>query len=274
MSGISTDELVAIALEMAGMRRLPPDSEVYVPGERIQRLMVALDVGTAELLLACQLGCDGVLAHHPAGGRAVLRFPEVLTRHVELMVEHGVDPARAKAALQPLVARAVLRAHAANYSQVPAVARSLGLPFLNLHLPLDEIGRRVMVEAIEQYRACLERECTVQDVIDALRTLPEFAEAETQIMVPVGAVDRPARRVAVVHGAGTNGGAPVAQAYFEHGTDVVVYLHLAPEEAERLRTDARGTVIVVGHLAGDRVGINRYLAEVERHGVEVVRLGI
>jgi len=274
MAGISTDELVAIALEMAGMRKLPADSEVYVPGREIQRLLVALDVGAAELLLARELGCDGVLAHHPAGGRAILRFPEVLTRHVELMVEHGVDPAAAKAALQPLVARAVLRAHAANYDQVPAVARALGLPFLNLHLPLDEIGRRIMVETIEQYRSQLDRECTVQDVIDALRTLPEFAEAETPIMVPVGAVDRPARRIAVVHGAGTNGGAPVAQAYFAHGVDTVIYLHLAPEEAERLRIEPAGTVIVVGHLAGDRVGINRYLAEVTRRGIEVVRLGV
>jgi putative NIF3 family GTP cyclohydrolase 1 type 2 len=274
MSGISTDESVALALEMAGMRRLPPDSEVYVPGTGIERLLVALDVGSAELLLARELGCDGVLAHHPAGGRAVVRFPEVLTRHVELMVEHGVDPAAAKAALQPLVARTVLRAQSANYDQVPAVARALRLPFLNLHLPLDEIGRRVMVETIEQYRARLGRECTVQDVIDALRTLPEFAETETQIMVPVGAIDRPVRRLAVVHGAGTNGGAPVALAYFAHGVDTVVYLHLAPDEAERLRAEATGTVIVVGHLAGDRVGINRYLNEVERRGVEIVRIGI
>jgi len=274
MSGMSTDELVALALDMANMRRLPADSEVYVPGARVRRLFVALDVGTAELLLARDIGCDGVLAHHPAGGRAVLRFPDVLTRHVELMVEHGVEPSAAKAALQPLFSRAILRAQAANYDQVPAVARLLGIPFLNLHLPLDEIGRRVMVETIERYRATLGRESTVQDVIDALRTLPEFAESAVPIMVPVGAVDRPARRIAVVHGAGTNGGASVAQAYFAHGVDTVVYLHLAPEEAERLRSGASGSVIVVGHVPGDQVGLNRYLAEVERRGVEIVRAGI
>ncbi|MFN3337510.1 MAG: hypothetical protein ACK42I_08420, partial [Thermomicrobium sp.] len=108
----------------------------------------------------------------------------------------------------------------------------------------------------------------------ALRTLPEIAAAATQIMVPVGAIDRPAKRIAVVHGAGTNGGASVAQAYFAHGVDTVIYLHLAPEEAERLRAGESGTVIVVGHVAGDRVGIERYLTELERRGLEVVRLGI
>lgn len=274
MAGLSTSDLVAIALEMAGMRRLPADSEVYVPGEQIRRLLVALDVGTAELLLARALGCDGVLAHHPAGGRAVLRFPEVLARHVELMVEHGVAPTAAKAALQPLVNRAVLRAQAMNYDHVPAAARLLGLPFLNLHLPLDEIGRRVLVETIERYRSELGRDMTVQDVIDAVRSLPEIAGAPTQIMVPVGAIDRPAQRIAVVHGAGTNGGASVAQAYFAHGVDTVIYLHLAPEDAERLRSAGSGTVIVLGHVAGDRIGIQRYLAELETRGLEIVRVGI
>lgn len=274
MAGLSTDELVSIALELSGMRRLPPDSEVYVPGRDIRRLLVALDVGVGELLLARELSCDAVLAHHPAGGRSILRFPEVLARHVELMVEYGVKAQAAKAAIQPLIGRAVLRAHAANYDQVPAAARLLGLPFLNLHLPLDEIGRRVMVEAIEAYRTSLERECTVEDILEALRSIPELAEAPTSLMVPVGAVDRPVGRIAVVHGAGTNGGALVAQAYFDHGVDTVVYLHLAPEEAERLRIQANGTVIVVGHVAGDRIGIARYLTELERRGIETVRLGL
>ncbi|MCS7051190.1 MAG: hypothetical protein NZL87_06215, partial [Thermomicrobium sp.] len=82
------------------------------------------------------------------------------------------------------------------------------------------------------------------------------------------------QRIAVVHGAGTNGGASVAQAYFAHGVDTVIYLHLAPEDAERLRSAGSGTVIVLGHVAGDRIGIQRYLAELQTRGLEIVRVGI
>ena len=271
MAGLSTDELMQVALEMAGMSQLPADSAVHVPGDSLRRVLFGIDIGPAELLIARELGCDGVIAHHPAGGSATLRFPEVLTRHVELMVEHGVPRDAAREAIKPLVFRSILRAQAANYDHAPSFARLLRMPFLNIHLPLDEIGRRLMVEAIERHLGQLGREPLVQDVIDALLTLPEFAEAPTRIMVPVGAVDRPAGKVAVVHGAGTNGGAAVAKAYFSHGVSTVVYIHIAPEEVERLRAETDGNLIVAGHIAADLVGINRYVAELESRGLEVVR---
>lgn len=271
MAGLSTQELVDIALDLAGMRELPADSAVYVPGTSLRKVLFGIDIGPAELAIARQLGCDGVIAHHPAGGSATLRFPDVLTRHVELMVAHGVPRDVAREAIRPLVSRALLRAQAANFDHVPSFARLLGIPFLNIHLPLDEVGRRIMVEAIDQYVDGLGREPLVQDVIDALHTLPEFAHAQTQVMVPVGAVDRPAGRIAVVHGAGTNGGASVARAYFSHGVSTVVYIHIAPEEVERLRAVDSGNLVVTGHIAADLVGINRYVSELEARGIEVVR---
>jgi putative NIF3 family GTP cyclohydrolase 1 type 2 len=272
MAGLSTDEIMGIALEMAGMHHPPADSAIYVEGAALSKVMFGIDIGAAELLLARQLGCDGVIAHHPSGGSAQLNYPEVLTRHVELMVEHGVSPTAARDAIQSMMTRALLRAQTQNFDHVPSVARLLEMPFLNVHLPLDEVGRRIMVETIEQHIESLGRPASVQDAIDALLTLPEFANAPTRIMVPVGAVDRPLGRIAVVHGAGTNGGYTVARTYFEHGVDTVLYIHVAPEEAQRLRADTRGNLIVSGHISSDMVGINQFVAKLEERGVEVVRM--
>ncbi|MDI3341914.1 MAG: hypothetical protein QJR03_15425 [Sphaerobacter sp.] len=272
MAGMSTAEMVDLALEMAGMASLPADSAVYVEGTELQRVMMGIDIGPAELLLARQLGCDGVIAHHPAGGSATLNFPEVLARHVELMVEHGVPAAAARDAIQGMLTRALLRAQAGNHDHTPSVARLLEMPFLNLHLPLDEIGRRIMVETIQRAVEPLGDSARVQDAIDALMTLPEFAEAPTRIMVPVGAVDEPLGKIAVVHGAGTNGGYAVARTYFAHGVRTVLYIHIAPEEAERLRREGGGNLIVTGHIASDLIGINRYVQALGERGVEVVRM--
>lgn len=272
---ISSDELVAIALELGGMERLPGDSAVQLAGDGMQRLMFGIDIGTAELLLARQLGMDGVIAHHPAGGSATLHFPEVLTRQIELLIEHGVPADAAREAAQPLISRSMMSAHAANFDHVPSVARLLGMPVCNIHLPLDELGRRIMVATIDEHLITLDRAPVVQDAIDALLTLPELANAQTRIMVPVGAFDNPLGKLAVIHGAGTNGGARIAQALFDHGIGTVLYIHCAADEVARLRESSAttgGNLIVSGHIASDMIGINRYVAVIEERGVEVVRM--
>lgn len=269
---ISTDELVDIALNLAGVDTLPADSAVYVEGSEISRVLFGIDIGTAELLLARDLGCDGVIAHRPAGGSAVLRFPEVLARQIELMVQHGVPDSLARQAAQPLITRATMMAHARNHDHAPSVARALGMPFMNMHLPLDELGRRMMVQTIDEHLATLDREPVVQDAVDALATMREFESALTPIMVPVGAVDAPLGKLAVVHGAGTNGGARIAQAYFESGVSTVLYIHCAGDDVMRLREQAAGNLIVSGHISTDLVGINPYLREIEARGVEEVRI--
>ncbi len=105
MPGLGTDEIMQIALDMADMLHPPADSAVYVEGTNLQKVMFGIDIGTAELLLAKELGCDGVIGHHPVGGTATLNFPEVLTRHVELMVEHGVSTPVARDAIQSMMTR-------------------------------------------------------------------------------------------------------------------------------------------------------------------------
>ncbi len=272
--GLSTDEMMQIALDLVGASAIPGDSAIYVPGTGLKRVMLGIDVGAAELLLARDLGLDGAIAHHPAGGRAILDFPKVLVRGIDLMVEAAVPEEIARQTLQPAIARAMLRAQAANHDHAPSIARLLGLPFMNVHLPLDEFGRRVMDETIRNHLAGLGRDPLVGDVVAALRTIPEIRDAPTRVMVPVGRLDAPAGRICVFHGAGTNGGFAVAQTLFAYGVETVIYIHLAPEEAERLRAlpAPSGSVVVSGHISSDLIGVNRFVQALEKRGVEVIRM--
>ena len=77
------------ALRQAHFKTIPADSGIHVKG-RITKALVSIDVGTAELLLAKDLGCDGVIAHHPAGGTARLEGYKVFQRHVDQMKEAGI----------------------------------------------------------------------------------------------------------------------------------------------------------------------------------------
>ena len=67
MAAVTTERLIEIALEMAGWTDIPPDSAIYWPGSRISHILLGIDVGTAELFMARQLGYHCVISHRPAG---------------------------------------------------------------------------------------------------------------------------------------------------------------------------------------------------------------
>jgi len=270
---LSTTQIMQLALDLVGFDAVPPDSAILVEGSRVRRALFGIDVGPAELLLARQLGLDAAIAHHPSA--AVLTYADVLERHVAQMTGAGVPLAEARAAVDPLKEAFALRYHRGNYGEVPSAARLLGLAYLNIHNPLDELGRRIMDEAVQKTLATAGPGARVRDVVDGLMSLPEFRTAPTRPLVVLGSPDNAAGRVFVSHGAGTNGGAPVALAYFRQGLGTLIYIHLDPGELPRLRAEAPpgANLIVSGHIVSDLVGINPFVKALEERGIEIVRAG-
>lgn len=261
---MNTREIMELALDMAGMSDIPADSAIYVEGTGIRKILFGIDMGVAEIKIAKDLGFDAVVAHHPQP--AVLTFPEIIDIHVRQMMSHGVPEERARAAVARLKHNLEIRYHTGNYDHAPSFARLLGMPYLNIHNPLDEIGRRRMQAAVDQAGT----QATVADVVAALETIPEIASAPTRVMVRLGHPLNRAGRVVVSHAAGTNGGSEVAKAYFEHGVDTLVYIHIDPAELAKLVSDCPGkNLIVSGHIASDLVGIMPFVEELRKRGLEV-----
>ena len=265
---MNTDRLMQLALEMAELDEIPGDSAIHHPGDGIRKILIGIDLKQAELKMAKDLGYDCAIAHHPSAGTSILRYHEVLFRHVDQMVRAGVPADVAAETMRETVESRRVLASMQNYDHAPSVARLLGMPYLNIHTPLDEIGRRRMAEVV----GSLGPEQTVADAIDALRgAFGEFRNAKTEIEVPVGLADNRLGRAVFSHGAGTNGGYPVAKAYFDHGINTVLYIHCRPEETKRLRDeygDAK-TLVVTGHIASDSVGINPYVDRLRAEGLDV-----
>jgi hypothetical protein len=93
--------------------------------------------------------------------------------------------------------------------------------------------------------------------------------------VRFGSRKNKAGRWALVIAAGTNGGYPVARAYFEHGISTVIYLHVDYGDLTKMKEDKlKGNLVVLGHLAGDSIGLNGLAKRLEGVGVETVRIGI
>jgi putative NIF3 family GTP cyclohydrolase 1 type 2 len=264
---MNTQRLMEIALDMAGLSEVPGDSAVHHAGRGIRRLLVGIDLRAPELALAKSLGYGAVLTHHPVGV-ATLGFHTVLQRHVDQMMAAGVPETAAHAAIdETATARRVLDSMA-NYDHDPSIARLLDMPYLNIHTPLDEIGRRRMADAA----ATVPAESTVSDLVRRfVETFEEFRAAATHVEVLVGRETHRLGRVVVSHAAGTNGGYSVGKAYFEHGVDTLVYIHCRPDDARRLDAEFGETkaLVVTGHIASDSVGITPYVDRLRREGVDV-----
>lgn len=268
---MNTEEIMQLSLKLAGLKEVPEDSAIYVKGNSIRRVLFGIDAGVPELLFAKQLGYDAVIAHHPPGGTAAINFYQVFKRHIQQMVAAGIPKEEAENAVRKKLEELEVEAHTRNYAHAVDVAKLLKMPYMNIHTPLDEVGRRNMSEQINNR---IEKNSKVKDVVSALKELAEFKSAVTEIKIRLGKAENPAGKVVVSHGAGTNGGYEIAKTYFKNGIGTVVYIHISPGDSAKLKADNVGNLIITGHIASDSVGINPFVKELEKRNIFVTTIGV
>ena len=268
---MNTDRLMALALEMAGLTEIPGDSAIYHPGDDIKKVMLGIDIKAPEVKIAADMGFDAAISHHPTGGRARLRFYKVLYRHLDQLTAAGVPREAVQAIIDDLAEGHRVMAAMSNYDHDPSIARLLGMPYMNIHTPLDEIGRRRLQAAADELAAT----DTIADLMSHFSaSFGEFRNADTQIELRMGKSDNVVGKVVMSHGAGTNGGYPVAKAFFDHGVDTVIYIHCRPADSKKLIAEYGDTknLIVTGHIVSDSIGINPYIDRLREEGMDVTTL--
>jgi putative NIF3 family GTP cyclohydrolase 1 type 2 len=264
---MNTSEIMQLAVHLAGMDAIPADSGIFRPREEVQRILLGIDIEKNDLALAKDKGLDLVLAHHPLNWAT---FLDVMDRHEKLMVGAGVPKDRARQSSSENKAfwkGFVDRRHGEQVAgELSVLAKELDLGLMNIHLPCDEVGRRILQKHADE----LEPLATVSALVDRYGSLPEIEAAGEGITLVCGSAEAELGRTVVIHGAGVNGGYPVANALFESGIDTVVYIHLFSEEQKaRLQEECKGNLILTGHYGSDSLGINPLVDELEGRGVEV-----
>lgn len=267
---MTTSEIMELALKLAGQSEVPKDSAIYVDGEGIRKVLLGIDIDTAEVLLAKQLGADCVISHHPTDammGWYNADAWQVYLDHIPMMVEFGIPEERARAAV---IERAITFREDycnRNFDRVVSTCKLLGMPLMNIHKPLDHIGLMVMRQAVDSVLGN-NASATAQDLIDALDGIPEIKKGNS-MRLAYGSPSQKVRKAVVSHACL---GAPdhlVIKEYLSHGADAVICIKLDRQDAVSLG-DIPGCVIVTGHIASDSIGINPLVSELEKSGVEVL----
>jgi len=268
---MNTKEIMNLALELAGLDEVPADSAVIVEGKNIKKVLVGVDMGTAELLLAKELGVDCVIGHHPVGDTTRTRFTEVMQNQVDRMVVAGVPINKAQKVLAPKLDEVEIRLHPANYEQATSAAKLLSMPYIGIHSPCDIIAEQTVQDHMDKvYDA--NPKATIQDLIDELMTIPEYQNSLSEPKVRVGSKEDYCGKPFVTMAGGTSGGADVFNAYFDAGVGTLVQMHIPQPDIKKVKDHGVGNVLVAGHMASDSVGINGLMCELEKRGIEVIRM--
>lgn len=271
---MTTQEMVDIALELAELKELPLDSSISVEGTDIKRVLAGIDMGTAELMLARQLGYDCVARHHNMVPKLGRLGELVAEDHYQKMVRYGVPANAAQKIMARRKQEVAEMFHATNLDGAPAAARLLNMPYVGLHTPADLLGERAVENVLRPVYEAKENP-TVQDLMDAIMTIREFAEAPDgqRPQIWVGDKDSYAGKFIVEFAGGLAAELDECKAYIDAGIGTFVCMHMNSEICKALREDNRCNVIVTGHMASDSIGFNQILDAWEQRGVEVTRIG-
>ncbi len=269
---LRAQEIIQVALEIAGLADVPEDSGViFDTGRPIRRAMFGVDMEAAEIIIAKQLGYDAVITHHPKGGYPMVNLYQVMENQIDRMVQAGVPINKAQKALSERKDEVERSLHAANYDRAVAAARVLEMTFIAIHTPADIIAESTVQKHLDRSLKPYAK-ATVGDVISFLREIPEYARTAAGPKVRVGTKDSYAGKVWVTMAGGTGGGKEVAKAYFEAGVGTLVVMHMPEEVIKAVKEQNLGNVIVAGHMASDSVGINGIIRVLEQKGLVITRM--
>lgn len=266
---MTTQEMMDIALEAAGLDKMPEDSGITVEGMGIKKVLMGVDMDTAELLLANELGYDCVVTHHP-------RFPNVnvldlLDTHIRKLEALGVPRNKGKKLLEDRKTELDYNQHVSNWRRTESAAKLLNIPFMSIHTPADIIGEGLVQEFLDN-KFNGKPETTVGDVAEALMEIDEYRNSARKPIIRVGSKKDYAGRIYVLMSGLTSPGRKILKEYFEAGVGTLVMMHIPEKDAKEIKEQSIGNVLIAGHMSSDSLGLNKIASLWAKHGVETTMM--
>jgi len=137
-----------------------------------------------------------------------------------------------------------------------------------VHTPADNLAASFLDKVIKKTKPE-----TLREIIKMLKNIPEYQIATKDKAGPkifVGSPSASAGRIALTEiTGGTEGAKEIYQNMANVGIGTVIGMHMKEEhraEAEK----AHVNVIIAGHISSDSLGMNLFLDELEKRGIEII----
>jgi putative NIF3 family GTP cyclohydrolase 1 type 2 len=236
----------------------------------VKKVLAGIDVEAAELLLAERLKeknihFDLVIGHHPEGA-ALAGLYKVMHLQEDILARLGVPINLAEGLLSGRISEVRRALMPINHNRSVDAARLLNIPYMCVHTPADNMVNQYLQKFLNESEAK-----TLNKVVEVLKTIPEFKAAQKINAGPniiVGSSERRTGKLFIDMTGGTGGSESMYEKLAIAGVGTVIVMHINDKhrkEAEKHHVN----VINAGHIASDSLGMNLYLDELEKTGIEV-----
>lgn len=239
--------------------------------KEIKRIMVGIDIGPAEILLADKIGkIDLIISHHPLG-KGLAHLADVMELQCDVLNYYGVPINIAEGLMRERIEEVARGVSAQNHQRTVDVARILNKNLICLHTPCDNLAADFLKNKIEK-----EKFEDLGELIDSLLEIPEYKKAQEIGAGPkifVGQRENRCGKIALTEiTGGTEGSPKLYEKMAQAGIGTILGMHISEkhrEEAEK----AKINVVICGHICSDSLGINLFLDLLEKEGIEIVPVG-
>jgi len=237
--------------------------------KEVKKVLIGVDIEPAEVLLAKELGgIDLIISHHPLG-KGLAHLADVMVLQSDVLSQYGVPINIAEGLMKERISEVARGVNSANHQRTVDTARLLGLNLICLHTPCDNLAARFLKERVENNQDIE----TVSDLIDELKEIPEYQEAEKIGAGPkifVGSEE--SRCGKIIMSEITGGTSPTSKIYqkmADAGIGTIVGMHMK-EEHRKEAESANVNVVIAGHMSSDSLGTNLFLDKLQEKGIEII----
>ena len=247
------------------------DSRIYhiAADTEVKKVLAGIDIEPAELLLAKEIGgIDLIIAHHPLG-KGLAHLADVMDLQCDVLNYYGVPINIAEGLMRERISEVARGVNAINHQRTVDTAKLLGISLINSHTPCDNLAAKFIKEKVDKEDNLIR----VEDLINLLKEIPEYKEAIKIGAGPKIFTGNPENRCGKISvtelTGGTEPGPKIYEKMAQAGIGTIIGMHMQ-EESKKEAEAANINVVIVGHMSSDSLGMNLFLDELERRGIEII----
>lgn len=233
----------------------------------IKRVLVGIDIEPAEILLAKEIGgIDLIISHHPLG-KALANLSEVMGMQCDLLSQYGVPINVAEGLMKERISEVARGINRINHQRTVDTAKILGFNLICLHTVCDNLAAKFLKDRVEN------KPERIEDLMILLKEIQEYKEAIKFGAGPkifVGNPENHCGKIALTEiTGGTEGSPKIYEKMAIAGVGTIVGMHME-EEHKKEAENANINVVIAGHISSDSLGMNLFLDELEKQGIEII----